>query len=128
MMTGARGEATILVPDSDGDREVQVLFTNRAIAEAEEVLGKGIQAIAEGFNDGRSGIRDMAHLLRAGMEAARREARAGNRRVSMKDAFDVLDAVGFAGVAEPVLLAVADVVGYGTGLEDELDGDGLPNA
>lgn len=120
MMTGARGEAVI----EAGDREVPVLMTNRAIAVAEEQTGKSILEILEGYYaDGKSGMRELAYLLRAGMESARRDARIGGRPVSLPQAYEVLDEVGFAKVAEAVMMAVAAVLSYGTEAEDE-----VPNA
>lgn len=113
-MGGARGEATIQA----GDREFVVLYTNRALAEAEEQTGKSIIQISEGFANGATGVSDLAYLLRAGMEAARRDAREGGRPVSMPTAFEVLDDAGFAVVAEAVMLAVAAVLSYGTSAED----------
>lgn len=115
-MPGARGEATIQA----GDREVRVLFTNRAIAEAEEQADKSIIEISQGYADGKSGIRELAVLLRAGMEAARREARIGGRPISMPAAYEVLDTAGFTAVAEAVMMAVAAVLSYGTDMAGEL--------
>jgi hypothetical protein len=116
----ARGEGTIQV----GDNEVQVLFTNRALAEVEGKLGKSILQILSGFNSGASGITELAHLLRAGMEAARKEAHAGGRMAKITDAFAILEEIGFARVAEPVLLAATAVLDYGA---SESDGDDDPN-
>lgn len=118
-MAGARGEATIQA----GDREVRVLFTNRAIAEAEEACGKSIIEVSQGYADGKSGIRELAALLRAGMEGARRDERTGGRPISMQETYEVLDDAGFAAAAETVMMAVAAVLSYGTEAEDD-----LPNA
>lgn len=105
---GARGEQII---QADG-REVRVLFTNRAIADAEARIGKSIIGILEGYDVGTTGIRETASLLRSGMEAARRED--GQRgRVSIDEAYDLLDAAGFAAVVEAVVLAIGDVLSYG---------------
>ena len=106
---GARGEGTLTTADGD---EVRVLYTNRALAEAEQAMGKSVLAVAQGFADGDSGIGDMAALLQAGMEAARHDGREGGRRVAVNDAFEVMDAVGFAGVATVVMEAVSDVLSY----------------
>ena len=111
----ARGEGVIQA----GDREVQVLFTNRALAEAEDAMGKGIIGVADGFSSGQTGIRDVAYLLRAGMEAARREARDGRRPITMVDAYAVLDDAGFSAVTMVVMTAVADVLGYSANGENE---------
>ena len=114
-MSGARGEATIQADD----REIEILFTNRALATAEKFLGKSIIGIAQGFADGESGITEIVKLLQVGMEAARRDARIGSRAVTLNDAFAVLDEVGFATVAEAVMNAVADVLSFGTAEEGE---------
>jgi hypothetical protein len=117
-MSGARGEATIRA----GDREVQVLFTNRAILAAEKQAGKGIIQMLNEFSAGGS-YTDLVALLRAGMEAARLDARSGGKPVSNDDAINVLDAVGFAAAAGPVMEALAAVISYDGG-EGEADPNG----
>lgn len=116
-MPGARGEAELQA----GGRTVRLLYTNRALAEAEQAIGKSIIGMAQGFSEGTSGILELGHLLRAGMEAARRDARAGGRPVTLDEAYDVLDGVGFAGAAQAVFTAVAAVLSYDGG------GDESPN-
>lgn len=118
LRTGARGEETILVNDD----EVRVLFTNRALAEAEGKLGKSIIRVMKDFVSGDSGITELAHLLQVGMEAHRKDAQLGGRMVKITDAFAILEQVGFARVAEPVMLAVSAVLDYGTS-EDEADSE-----
>ena len=117
-MIGARGEATITA----GEREVQILYTNRALAEAEQALGKSIVGVAQGFLDGTSGIYDIAQVLHAGMKAARREARERGPQVTLDQVYAVLDQAGFAAVAAAVMEAVTAVLSYGP--EEEPD----PNA
>ena len=112
-----RAEQTI---DADG-REVRLLYTNRALADIEQQTGKSVIQIAQGFTAGNSGITDVAHALRAGMEAHRRDSRVGGKPVTMEDAYQVMDAVGFAEVAAVVMGAVAEVIGYS-------GKDGSPNA
>jgi len=107
-MPGARGEATIQA----GEREVHILFTNRALAEAESEMGKSVIGVAQGFAEGASGVSDIAHLLRAGMEAARRDAHTGGHVVSLNDAFQVLDEVGFTAVTVAVMEAVSAVLSF----------------
>lgn len=102
-----------------GEREVRVLFTNRALAEVEGQLKRSIIAIAHGFADGSSGVTDVAYLLRAGMEAARRDARAGGQPITLNDAYAVLDASGFAKVSADVMMAVAAVLGDNQENENE---------
>lgn len=96
------------------EREVRLLFTNRALADIEALTGKSIIALANGFTDGSSGITEVAQVLRAGMEAARRDGNTGGKAVSIQDAYDVMDAAGFTTVATVVMAAVAEVIGYGS--------------
>lgn len=110
-MSGARGEATIQA----GAQEVHVLFTNRALAEVEGQLNRSILAVANGFADGTSGMTETAHLLRAGMEAARRDAHEGGPAVSIGRAFEVLDEAGFSAVTVAVCEALSAVLAYGAG-------------
>jgi len=105
---GARGETTLQA----GDTEYRILFTNRAIAEAEAAMGKSVIAAAREL-----GIADVGQLLAAGMEAGRREARTGGRAYTVNDAYRVMDEVGFAAAAKATLEAVAAVLSYGA--EDE---------
>ena len=107
-MPGARGEATIQA----GEREVHILFTNRALADAEGQIGKSVIGVAQGFTEGTTGIGDIAYLLRAGMEAARRDARAGGKVVTLNDAYQVFDAAGFTAVSVAVMEAVSAVVSF----------------
>jgi hypothetical protein len=109
---GARGEATIHA----GDRgEVQILLTNRALADAERALGRSILAVAGGLADGTTGILEIATLLRVGLEAARRDAKAPGPPVAENTAYDVMDAAGFGAVSVAVMEAVAAVLAFGTG-------------
>lgn len=105
---GARGERTFQA----GERTVTVLFTNRALVGAEKRLGKGVIGVAEGLLSGATGLSEVAVLLHVGMEAARLDARAGGRQVSMDEAYEVLDAGGFGTVAAEVLKAVSAVLSY----------------
>lgn len=104
----ARGERTFKA----GARDVTVLFTNRALANAEQRLEKGIIGVAQGLISGESGLTEVAVLLQVGMEAARVEARVGGGQVSLNDAYKVLDEAGFAAVTGPVMEAVAAVLSY----------------
>ncbi len=105
---GARGESTIQTETG----EVRVLFTNRALVAAEKAMGQSVLAVSQGFVGGESGITEMVHLLHAGMEAARHDAREGGRRVTVNDAIRIMDEVGLAGVAGPVMESVAAVLSY----------------
>lgn len=106
---GARGEGILQV---DGT-EHRILFTNRAVAEAESSTGKGIIGLLQGFQIGTTGIGDVAHLLAAGLEAARRDAHAGGRPVQLDDAYRIMDQVGFAETSRCVVEAISAVLSYG---------------
>ena len=114
-LVGARGEGIIQV---DGT-EHRILFTNRAVAEAESSIGKGIIGLLQGFQSGTTGIGDVAHLLAAGLEAARRDAHAGGRPVTLDDAYRIMDQVGFAEVTRCTVEAISAVLSYGKNKDDE---------
>ena len=121
MTTGARGDVAI----QDGDHEIRLLYTNRALANVERALGKSIITAAQVGNGG-GGIYDVAQLLLAGMEAARQEARATGRAHTLADAYAVMDRVGFAKAANAVMEGVAAVLSYGTETPREEGGDDDP--
>lgn len=103
-----RGEAIIQA----GDKEVRVLFNNRALAEAESGMGKSIVAtLGKAQAESDIGINDMAQLLRAGMTAERR-ANGKGKPATMLEAFTVLDWAGFTLVTTCVMEAVAAVLAY----------------
>lgn len=110
-MTGARGEAFL----EDGGERVAVLYTNRALAEVERATGKSVLSLAHSIES--LAVGDVAQLLLAGMEAARRDARAGGRAYTINDAYAVLDRLGFATVAMAVVEAVTAVLTYQPGEE-----------
>ena len=105
---GARGTARIVA----GEREVEILFTNRALAEAEAAVGRSIVGILEGFQQNTCGVTETVKLLRVGMEAARRDSRTGGHVVTDNDAFEVLDRVGYTRVLTIIMEAIAVVLGY----------------
>lgn len=121
-MTGARGEGII----QSGETEYRVLFTNRALAEAESATSKSIIAIAQGFASGMTGIGDVAHMLTVGLEAARRDTNAGGRTYTVADAYRIMDKVGFADVARVVMEAVSAVLRFGTEPDGDQGGDETP--
>lgn len=124
-MGGARGEGII---EGTNGREFRVLYTNRALAEAEQQMGKSVISVAQGFTRGESGITELAHLLRVGIQAARRDAGERSRAVTLIEAYAVLDEVGFTAVATVVMEAVAAVLGYKPrDDEDEETGEKDPN-
>jgi hypothetical protein len=119
-MAGARGESTL---EANG-REVRVLFTNRALADAEQKLGRSILAVVQGMTNGTTGLSETAQLLRVGMEAARRDAGEPGPAVALNTAFDVMDAAGYGQTAKVVMEAAAAVLSYGTSGTEASD----PNA
>jgi hypothetical protein len=104
----ARGEGTII---AEG-REVNVLFTNRALMQAEKVMGKSVIAVTQGFVNGTAGMNELVALLQAGMEAARRDSGERGRVVTLNDATEVLEEAGFTAVAQVVMESVAAVLSY----------------
>jgi len=117
---GARGEATIRL----ADRDVTVLFTNRAMIEAERQMGRSVLSIVQGFSEGNVGFTEISQLALVGMQAARRDAREGGPPIKPDDAIAVMDEAGFSAVAAAVMEAVAAVLGYDRDAEDDAD----PNA
>lgn len=118
---GARNEAIVRA----GEREYRLVFTNRALAEAEKTAGVSILALIDGFTDNSSGINGLAHLMRAGLEAARRDARDGGRPYTLNQAFEILDKAGFTPVLTLVLEAISEVLSYDGA--NAADGDEDPN-
>ncbi len=108
MRTGARGEAFVAY---DG-QELPLLLTNRALAEAEKATGRTVVQIAQAAQTGAIGMSDIAELLRAGLEYGRRDAGTQRKPYTLNDAWDVMDALGFARCAEIVIGALAAVLSY----------------
>lgn len=117
MVQGARGESILMVDD----QEVRVLFTNRALAEAEKHLGRTMMTLARDASALNMGFGDVATLLRVGMEAARRDSGGQGRPVTQNDAFRVMDAIGFTAASDVVLNGLGTVLAYDPS-EDETDG------
>jgi len=115
---GARGERVIETEAG----EITILFTNQALAEAEQRMNKGILGIL--FNS-QIGIGDVAHLLRAGMQAAYHDQGRRKEAVSLHDAYKIMDEVGFSEVFTAVTEAVKAVLNYQR--EQEENGEPDPN-
>lgn len=105
---GARGEQIIDTPGG----EVRILFTNFALASAEGRMNKPVLGVARDLVNGQAGITEVAHLLRAGMEAAERDNGARKATVSLQDAYTVMDEAGFTAVMTAVLEAMTAVLMY----------------
>ena len=117
-MAGARGEATIQA----GDREIDLLFTNRALGDVEQKTGRSILMVLRGLEDGSLGMIETAIMLQVGMEAARRDAGESGPPVALNTAYKVLDTVGFRTIFGTVLSAAVDVLNFGS-TEDEGEGE-----
>ncbi len=120
MATGARGECTL---EAEG-RSYPVLFTNRALAQAERVINKPMLELLTAIQSRQLGVGDTAQLLAIGLEFGRQDAKAGGRSYRVEDAFHIMDALGFTAVLTAVLEAVAAVLVY----DGETDGDQSPPA
>jgi len=107
-MAGARGEGVIELTD----HQVPILFTNRALADAEAKLGRAILATLQGLVDGTTGITEMVVLLQVGMQAAKRDAGERPFAVTLNEAYDVMDEAGFTAVTAAVAEASAAVLTY----------------
>ncbi len=106
MARGARGEGYL-----DAEQgEYPILFTNRALAEAERALNMTVLEIAR--NASNLGVNAVAQLARIGLEASRRDRRDSRRAYTLDDAFDLLDSYGFAAVARVVVEALTAVLSY----------------
>lgn len=115
MATGARGDGILIV----GDDEHRILFTMRALAEAEKRLGKSMIALAQGAVEGVMGVGDIASLLQIGLNAARRDAMGGARPLPPNRAFELMEEAGFSTAAAVVLEAVGAVLAYDPDDEEE---------
>lgn len=107
-MQGARGEAMLRV---DGE-EYPILFTNRALAQAEKMVGRPMLQLLHELESYELGIADTAQLLTIGMEFGRRDAKVTGKAYTLDDAWRVMDALGFSVVVTPVLGAIAAVLSF----------------
>ncbi len=114
MPIGARGEGYV---EYEGERK-PVLFTNRALAEAEQVLGKSVVSLVR-YNT--PGFDDTIKLLAIGMEHGRRDAKEARRSYTVNDAVAVMDQMGYSQVVLIIVEAIAAVISYKAGEKDESD-------
>ena len=90
------------------DGEIRILFTNQALAEAEQRMGKSVLAVARDLVNNQSGVIEVAHLLRTGIQSANNNGRVKSS-VSLHQAYKIMDEVGFTVVMKAVLEAMTDV-------------------
>ena len=107
--SGARGERFL----EAGGQRYTVLFTNRALAEAERALDKPIISLLTAAQAGELSIGDVARLLQIGIEHGRRDAQSPGPQLTANDAWAIMDELGFSAVTGAVFGAVADVLSYG---------------
>jgi hypothetical protein len=108
-----KGEATITLGDGS---EVHIKYNNFALAQAEEMLGRPIMAVAQHFDSGGIGVADVGKILLAGMRGG------GERRASMRQAFEIMDDVGLIPVATATITAALEVLTH-----NSEEGDDDPN-
>jgi len=122
--TGARrGEGSIQV----GDREYQIFFNNRALAEAERVLGKSMGVLASQISTGLMSVGEVADLLRIGVNAARREFRLRVSPMNRDDALAIMDEIGFVPASQAVIEPLTEVLMYDPSeADDYLEDDNPP--
>jgi hypothetical protein len=108
MKTGARGERILEV---DG-RRFSVLFTNRALAEAERSLGKSAIGILTESQKGSVAVGDLVTLLHIGIEYGRRDSDPTAKAFTSEDAWKLLDQIGLVAAVELVFTPMAQVIAY----------------
>jgi hypothetical protein len=120
MAKGARGEGYLETEDGE---KLAVLFTNRALVEAEQATGKNVLQFV---NQSVLGMGDVVQLLAIGLEHARRERKSRKSAYTVRDAYDLMDVAGFGEVLTVVVGAVANVLGYSAQKTpaDPSEGDG----
>lgn len=109
--TGARGEGILTL---DGE-EYPILYTMRALANAERLTGKSITVLMAHVMNSALSIGDLAHLLTVGLEAARQEHKSRSGGYTINDAWRLLDRIGYAQVTIVVMEALSAAMSYGTG-------------
>jgi CubicO group peptidase (beta-lactamase class C family) len=108
MSDGPRGEVTFEL----AGKTHTILLTNRVLASVEKATGKSVLQLARGSVDETFGMNDAATMLRAGLEAGRVDAQAGGPQVTMADAWDVLNGLGFVRVMQLLMTALAAVLQF----------------
>jgi hypothetical protein len=114
MATGARGEGYLRL---DGE-QIPILFTLRALADAERLTGKTVMQLMAEAQRNSMGVGDLAQLLAVGMEHARRENSGRGKAYNANDAWRLLDGLGFTTVAVVVFEALAAVMSYNRPQDD----------
>jgi hypothetical protein len=119
-MPGARGESVFTV----GGKEYTILFTNRALAQAEGQLGMTMGRLLSRVQESDIGLNEVARLLQIGLEAARRDARLAGPAYTMNTVWEILDEAGFTTMAGEVMSAVAAVLTHSESESEAADPNG----
>ena len=90
-------------------QEYRVLYTNRALLNVETWTGKSIMEIVAGYVSGKTGVNDIARMMQAGMDAARKDGGSG-KQVTLDDALAALDDIGTVNAATEIADAVKGVL------------------
>jgi len=131
----ARGEQIITSPEGE---EYRILYTNRALAEAEKACGKPVMAVLQDLVEwfesakateslgtaGEISVTVLGNLLRTGLDAARMANREGGKGISLNTAYRIMDEVGTFEVIGPILLGILEALGLGDEAADDIDEDG----
>lgn len=104
-----RGEAFI---ELDGEQQVGMLFTIRAISQAEKKIGTGILALIAETQAGTVGMEAVATLLQCGVMAYRNENGGKSKQATLEYAYDVIGAAGYSHAVEVIFEAIADALSY----------------
>lgn len=100
-------------------REVPVVFTNAALADAEARLGMSIMVVVQGFVNQRSGVTQVGALLRAGMEAGKKASKIQGRTPTIQDAYKIMDEIGLAKAIELIIEPLNATLRFGIEEEPE---------
>lgn len=99
------------------EKEYRVLYTNKALLNIETWTGKSIMEIIAGYVNSKTGVKEIARMLQAGMEAARKDS-GGKDQVTLDDALEALDDIGTVNAATEIAEAVKGVLNRDEGEPD----------
>jgi len=120
-MAGPRGNVYLTA----GDQEYPVLFNNRALADAERMLGKSVLQLAQDAERGRLGVGEVAAVLMVGLEAGRRSEKTTAKTFTLPRVYKIMDEVGFPEVTRIVMEGIGEVLaGPSSEGDDDLEEDG----
>jgi len=122
-MSGARGEVYVTV----GEQEYPVVFNNRALADAERLIGKTVLQLASDAQTGTLGVGEVASLLMVGLEQGRRRQKTTAKTFTVQRALSTMDEIGFPEAMRVVMEGVCEVLAGPAGdVDGEEDGEDPP--